>query len=458
MLYKQYDGDGARRLGGDGAAVLHGNASVARRHLLDAGGFDEAFRRAEDVELAYRLADRGLRFTFAQTPSSIHHAERSFDSWLDIARAVRPQRRHLRPRPRPALAARRRSATSSTAATASCGRSTRTCAAAPAAAPRRRSACCTGVARGAERAAPRGRSPSRRSARSTTSPTTAAWPTSSAIRPPHAARCSTTSTPGEAPARRASASCSSRRSATSPTPTTCSTSSAPTSRSTPCSQPIDFDVDGLARPTCPGFGNWTVRAGHPGPAGDPPAAHAAGRSTRCSSTPRCRRSCRPTTSRRIPTVVSLDATPIQYDELGAHYGHDTGSRARRAAEVAGQPGVLRPRRGGRRVGRVDEAGPRRPLRRAGRQDRRDPARRRLRPLGRRTGATATPSRRRRPAARAVRRRRPRAQGRARAPRGRPPAARRRRRRSSSTSSRATSVPEPGRRARPPRARRRTARR
>ena len=25
--------------------------------------------------------------------------------------------------------------------------------------------------------------------------------------------------------------------------------------------------------------------------------------------------------RRIPTVVSLDATPLQYDELGAHYGH-----------------------------------------------------------------------------------------------------------------------------------------
>jgi len=28
--------------------------------------------------------------------------------------------------------------------------------------------------------------------------------------------------------------------------------------------------------------------------------------------------------RRIPTVVSLDATPIQYDELGEHYGHATG--------------------------------------------------------------------------------------------------------------------------------------
>jgi glycosyltransferase involved in cell wall biosynthesis len=30
--------------------------------------------------------------------------------------------------------------------------------------------------------------------------------------------------------------------------------------------------------------------------------------------------------KRIPTVVSVDATPIQYDELGAHYGHATGNR------------------------------------------------------------------------------------------------------------------------------------
>jgi glycosyltransferase involved in cell wall biosynthesis len=31
--------------------------------------------------------------------------------------------------------------------------------------------------------------------------------------------------------------------------------------------------------------------------------------------------------RRIPTVVSLDATPLQYDELGAHYGHGRGNAA-----------------------------------------------------------------------------------------------------------------------------------
>jgi glycosyltransferase involved in cell wall biosynthesis len=30
--------------------------------------------------------------------------------------------------------------------------------------------------------------------------------------------------------------------------------------------------------------------------------------------------------RRVPTVVSLDATPLQYDELGSHYGHAQGNR------------------------------------------------------------------------------------------------------------------------------------
>ena len=29
--------------------------------------------------------------------------------------------------------------------------------------------------------------------------------------------------------------------------------------------------------------------------------------------------------RRIPTVVSLDATPLQYDELGEHYAHEPGN-------------------------------------------------------------------------------------------------------------------------------------
>jgi glycosyltransferase involved in cell wall biosynthesis len=62
-----------------------GNASLRRSHILAAGGFDEHFRRAEDVELAYRLANRGLDFVFNMDAVGSHYAERSFRSWLQAA-------------------------------------------------------------------------------------------------------------------------------------------------------------------------------------------------------------------------------------------------------------------------------------------------------------------------------------------------------------------------------------
>jgi GT2 family glycosyltransferase len=62
-----------------------GNASLRRSHILAAGGFDEGFRRAEDVELAYRLADKGLDFVFNIQAVGMHFAERSFRAWLDAA-------------------------------------------------------------------------------------------------------------------------------------------------------------------------------------------------------------------------------------------------------------------------------------------------------------------------------------------------------------------------------------
>jgi GT2 family glycosyltransferase len=62
-----------------------GNASLRRSHLLAAGGFDEGLRRAEDVELAYRLAGRGLAFVFNMQAVGMHFAERSFRAWLDTA-------------------------------------------------------------------------------------------------------------------------------------------------------------------------------------------------------------------------------------------------------------------------------------------------------------------------------------------------------------------------------------
>jgi glycosyltransferase involved in cell wall biosynthesis len=62
-----------------------GNASLRRSHILAVGGFDEGLRRAEDVELAYRLANKGLDFVFNIQAAGMHFAERSFRAWLDAA-------------------------------------------------------------------------------------------------------------------------------------------------------------------------------------------------------------------------------------------------------------------------------------------------------------------------------------------------------------------------------------
>jgi glycosyltransferase involved in cell wall biosynthesis len=85
MLMKQY----RALLRGDWSATARqfytGNASLRRSHILAAGGFDEGFRRAEDVELAYRLADNGLEFVFNIQAVGMHFADRSFHAWLDAA-------------------------------------------------------------------------------------------------------------------------------------------------------------------------------------------------------------------------------------------------------------------------------------------------------------------------------------------------------------------------------------
>ena len=63
-----------------------GNSSVRRHWLLEAGGFDDRLRRAEDVELAFRLLDLGLRFAFDPAADGRHHSERPFRAWRDIPR------------------------------------------------------------------------------------------------------------------------------------------------------------------------------------------------------------------------------------------------------------------------------------------------------------------------------------------------------------------------------------
>lgn len=82
MLYKQYADIAAGRWQPTARQFYTGNASLARHHLKAVGGFETTFRRAEDVELAYRLADHGLAFLFNPQAVGYHYAERSFASWL----------------------------------------------------------------------------------------------------------------------------------------------------------------------------------------------------------------------------------------------------------------------------------------------------------------------------------------------------------------------------------------
>jgi GT2 family glycosyltransferase len=60
------------------------NASVRRHHVISAGGFDERFSRAEDVELARRLEDRGLRFYFLPGAMVEHEPDRTLDTWMRV--------------------------------------------------------------------------------------------------------------------------------------------------------------------------------------------------------------------------------------------------------------------------------------------------------------------------------------------------------------------------------------
>ena len=83
MLYKQYDALRVGKMESSARQFYTGNASLARHLLVSSGGFDTNFRRAEDVELAYRLADKGIRFLFDENAVGYHYVERSFTSWIN---------------------------------------------------------------------------------------------------------------------------------------------------------------------------------------------------------------------------------------------------------------------------------------------------------------------------------------------------------------------------------------
>jgi len=62
-----------------------GNASARRDALNDAGLFDTTLRRSEDVELGNRLSLVGQSFVFLDEAEAYHHADRTMKSWWNIA-------------------------------------------------------------------------------------------------------------------------------------------------------------------------------------------------------------------------------------------------------------------------------------------------------------------------------------------------------------------------------------
>lgn len=84
-LAKQYDAMRRGEYSATPRQFYTANASVRLTHIRAAGGFDEAFQRAEDVEFAYRLADRGLHFRFLPDAAVIHEPSRTWNSWQRVA-------------------------------------------------------------------------------------------------------------------------------------------------------------------------------------------------------------------------------------------------------------------------------------------------------------------------------------------------------------------------------------
>jgi glycosyltransferase involved in cell wall biosynthesis len=85
MLVRQYEAMERGDYGATARQFYTGNASVRRAELIELGGFDVRFRRAEDVELAYRMDAAGMHFHFDSAAVGYHYAQRSFEAWLRIA-------------------------------------------------------------------------------------------------------------------------------------------------------------------------------------------------------------------------------------------------------------------------------------------------------------------------------------------------------------------------------------
>lgn len=84
VLDKQYEAMTEGRWKPSPRQFYTANASLARERFRMSRGFDPDFRRAEDVELAYRLRDMGLKFVFRPDAVVTHYAHRTIRSWWNV--------------------------------------------------------------------------------------------------------------------------------------------------------------------------------------------------------------------------------------------------------------------------------------------------------------------------------------------------------------------------------------
>ena len=86
-LAEQYQSMAAGEWEATARQFYTGNASLPRHIFLEHHGFDVSLLRAEDVELAFRLAENGVAFQFCQEAAGYHYEQRTFASWVGIAYA-----------------------------------------------------------------------------------------------------------------------------------------------------------------------------------------------------------------------------------------------------------------------------------------------------------------------------------------------------------------------------------
>ena len=85
VLKKHYQAVSQRQRPPAGRRLYSGNFSVPRRIFMQLGGFNESFRRGEDVELGLRLEMAAVPFYFNYNAAAVHRGYRSFPSWCASA-------------------------------------------------------------------------------------------------------------------------------------------------------------------------------------------------------------------------------------------------------------------------------------------------------------------------------------------------------------------------------------